>query len=64
MPEYRAYIVRSDSHFSDFRVIECADDQEAMEKRQDSLLTATTFSFGNVPARLPRFSTSRKFNSK
>jgi hypothetical protein len=32
MPEYRAYIVGSDGHFSDFRVIECADDDEAMEQ--------------------------------
>ena len=31
MPEYRAYIVGSDGRFSDFRVIECVDDDEAME---------------------------------
>jgi hypothetical protein len=32
MPEYRAYIVGSDGHFSNFQVVECADDDEAMEQ--------------------------------
>ena len=32
MPEYRAYIIGSDGHFSDFRIIECVDDEEAIEQ--------------------------------
>ena len=63
MPEYRAYIVGSTAIFPIFELSN-ASTMKRLLNRQDSLLTATTFSFGNVPARLPRFSTSRKFNSK
>jgi hypothetical protein len=34
MPEYRAYIVGSDGHFSDFQVIECSDDNAIEQARQ------------------------------
>jgi hypothetical protein len=32
MPEYRAYIVGHDGHFTGFEPLVCADDAEAIEK--------------------------------
>ena len=32
MPEYRAYIVNVEGHFSGFEPMVCADDAEAIEK--------------------------------
>ncbi|WP_213741647.1 hypothetical protein [Bradyrhizobium sp. dw_411] len=34
MPEYRAYTVGSDGHFTGFEPLVCADDAEATEKAQ------------------------------
>ena len=37
MPEFRIYTIGRDGHFSDAKNIECADDQEAIQKAQQTL---------------------------
>jgi hypothetical protein len=32
MPDYRAYAVRFDGHFVGFELLDCADDDEAIDK--------------------------------
>ena len=34
MPEYRAYAVDNDGHFSGYEPLECANDEEAITKAQ------------------------------
>jgi hypothetical protein len=45
MPDYRAYTVGRDGHFTGFEPLVCADDAEAIEVAT-RLLTITRLSFG------------------
>jgi hypothetical protein len=47
MPEYRAFIVGPDGHFSGFEEMVCDDDSKAIRGLNGSL-TVTTWSFGTA----------------